>query len=403
MMASVVVERYGVPPDRVVQASNARYTGALVSMMFGGYAMKRHFRIMIPLQMACAIASQFSSTLLFSDLGYISITGFPREMEMSYDFGPFNESEYTYTSPLYNAQYNYATAWSSDQPMAFETFAEYAEPESRILADGVDDTGPIWRAFLSIGNESLRTSVREYTGVARVFDARTICVRPDIKGLSFAYSDSEVLDRVWTGRATVNTSQIPNVFDRDNVASEITFFCQHHPATSSHQWVQCSLDTEILPSYDLYTPNPHRIPSLDPLAYNTSAPGLLDAEERRDRGIEPWDKPPRIRMHERRTGDGYILMDLGSEYASDIYGKGPFFFKQELTNATDTTIPSDATDVPPSTMWATPDGPWPLTLLSSTASGPWTDIETKFLPNQMDDGAEQPMSFRATYCMDVVM
>ena len=42
VMASVVVERHGVPSDRVAQASIARYTGALFSMMFSGYAMRRY-------------------------------------------------------------------------------------------------------------------------------------------------------------------------------------------------------------------------------------------------------------------------------------------------------------------------------------------------------------------------
>ena len=403
MMASVVVERYGVPPDRVAQASIARYTGALVSMMFGGYAMKRYFRIMIPLQMACAIASQFSSTLLFSDLGSITLTSFPRELDMSYDFGPISQPN-SLTSLLYIAQSVYATRWSSDQPPAFEAFAEYAEPESRILANGVDDTGPIWRAFLPIGNESLRTSIREYTGVARVFDARTICVRPEINELKYNYRVEDGYSGVssWIGRAVLNTSQIPNIFDPENVTSEVSFTCAYHdtnrPKAPGHQWVQCSTaDTDIPPPHA-----PRRVGTLDPLFYNTSAADLLEAEEarwlddngldaQRTKAIDGEPITPRVRMQERRTGDGYILMDLGNANSSAVITAGGYELNDLKLKPGNSSFVST------------------LSLLSSTGNGPWNDFKAEFnasqktgkvLLEQMRIGA---LPFRATYCMDVMM
>lgn len=384
MMACVVVERYGVVPDKVAQASAARYTGALVSLMFGGYAMRRWFKVMIPLQFACAIASQFTSTLLFSDIDTIPLPGFSQGMDMKYDFDPFDANEPR--SPLLTAQSNYASEWSSYEPLAFETFAEHAEPESRILDDAVDDTGPVWRAFLPIENESVRASVREYTGIARVFDARTICIRPDIQSLNYTFSGQTGLSLgQWMGSAVLNTSQIPNLFDPENVVPEIYFSCEQHDRdedrATGHQWVQCHADSDFLVSR---THKPLRVGTLEPLYYNMSAIESLDAEEERyvedqDLGFEVDEaggvQTPRTRVQERRTGDGYMLMDLGPISARKTFAPP--------ANKTSAVVV-------------------PLSLQSSVGNGPWHEIQGKF-PANTTRTPDASWSFRGTYCMDVAM
>lgn len=113
-MVSVVVERYGVTPDKVAQASIARYARALVSLMFGGYAMRRWFNIMVPLQFARASAVQFTSTLLFSDIDTVTLPGFSKEMDMNYDFDPLDANEAS--SPLLAVHFNHVFKWSGYQP-----------------------------------------------------------------------------------------------------------------------------------------------------------------------------------------------------------------------------------------------------------------------------------------------
>ena len=384
MMASVVAERYGVPSDRVAQASIARYTGALVSMMFGGYSMRRWFRVMIPLQLACAIASQFTSTLLFSNIEPVTLVGFPVERNISYQFK---------NNSAFSTQSSYASEWTSYQPLAFENFAEYAE-----LADGVDDTGPVWRAFIPIQDETLRTSIHEYSGIARVFDARTICVRPRIQELFYIRSaahgenDSEGL---WEGRATVNMSQIPDIFDPQNAVSEIRFACNARPMDASRplsQWAQCrAIDDYMVDGSTYSNHTPVRMGTLDPLYYDPSAIDRLDAEEERWLEDNPpeWESDPqhswiRHRTQRARTGDGYMLVDLGSEYAALLYS-GVYSQPSSLSNHTNSTY-SNALKLP---------------LLSSTENGPWSEFQAEIempIPN-----IEVILSMRATYCVDVMM
>lgn len=178
MMASVVVERPGVPEGKMAKASMARYTGSVISLVLDGFTLKTSwFRILVPLQVLCTVLSQLSSTLLFSDFQNVLFLGFPVKTSLKYHFNNPVIDRMADISPLKAFSEN----WYRFQPGTFEPFAEHSKPEDNITSGAVDDTGPVWRAFLPLSAYDNNTSIQKYTGVARVFDARTICVRPDIQ------------------------------------------------------------------------------------------------------------------------------------------------------------------------------------------------------------------------------
>jgi hypothetical protein len=62
----------------------------------------------------------------------------------------------------------------------YPVFAEYAEGMVANGSLGMADTGLTMRAFLPIDSQGNRSSVHKYMGPAAVFDARVVCVRPNI-------------------------------------------------------------------------------------------------------------------------------------------------------------------------------------------------------------------------------
>ena len=197
MMASVVAEQHGVPEGKMAQASITRYTGSIISLALDGFSLKTSwFRILVPLQVVCAVLSQLSSTLLLSDFNNILLPGFPVKTSVKYDFGKSNGTELGLGEGLVLPEDNpveiFSRTWNRFQPATFEPFAEHSRPGEKVFGDAVDDTGPIWRAFLPLSAYDNNTNIHEYKGLARVFDARTICVRPDIKTFKLQGTSEEL-------------------------------------------------------------------------------------------------------------------------------------------------------------------------------------------------------------------
>jgi hypothetical protein len=429
MMASVVVERYGVPADKIAHASIARYTGAILSLMFDGYALRKWFRLLIPLQLACAIASQFTSTLLFSDFGTAPRPGFPQETAVHYDFSPRpqdlnGDGDVPSTlSAMPQADANELVGWAtSSTPASFETFAEYAEPERKINDERVDDTGPIWRAFLPIDSENLRTSISEYSGVARVFDARTMCVRPSIKEFWLKRNGAEDgpparregLEEgnfpIWYGVATIDAHLVPDLFDSHNQTLEVWFECpvisrpdftrrnsygveidpNAPPLPRIRTWEKCTTGVSE-PNPDAPRPQlPTRMSTLDPIFYNMTGIYPLDANyfastknAKSDDPVAVYDNSPRIRIHDWRVGNSFILMDPGHPDRHLFPTGGDPFSALDLR----------------------------LPIRSSKGNGPWIDFESFLRANQTLDLPDDkiarrkdvPIPIRATFCFDVMM
>lgn len=91
-------------------------------------------------------------------------------------------------------------------------------------------------------------------------------------------------------------------------------------------------------------------------------------------------------MQTRRTGDGYILMDVGNANSTAIIAAG----RMEHT-VNKTTIVSS-----------------PVSLLTSAGNGPWNDLEAVFNSSQkmvevLNAIRLGTLQFRATCCLDVMM
>lgn len=120
---------------------------------------------------------QFSSTALLSDLRLGRLPSFEVNRTSTYDFAyegqgsrfPVSGGYFDYTRGV-----TYPIRWRSStwtrNPPAFPAFAEYSEPIP--VADNVDDTGILLRAFLPFADAQSRETVRSYTGTAMVLDAR---------------------------------------------------------------------------------------------------------------------------------------------------------------------------------------------------------------------------------------
>ncbi|CAI4212057.1 unnamed protein product [Parascedosporium putredinis] len=190
MLAAVAIERAGVPLDKIAVLSIARFTNsgpqALLKSAAGGRTFTLPATVLIALLAACTIASQFTSTILLSDVRIDGVMGFLTPTPMNYTFSGLSLQDPVRANSI---------PYRMIMPNTFETFAEYAEPENRLVSDTVDDTGPLWRAFLPISDPDVRQSIGEYEGLGYVNDFRTTCVRPkitDIKECKPIMTDSTI-------------------------------------------------------------------------------------------------------------------------------------------------------------------------------------------------------------------
>lgn len=356
MIVSVVVEKHGVPWDKIAQASVARYTGAITPLILGGYAFRRWFAILVPLQFLCGIVSQFTSTLLFSDFDSGLVSGFRTQLTVNYQFKLTEKNG----SMVYDdvSMPAVKTKWDM-APQLSEVFAEYAEPENRINDSSVDDTGPVWRAFLPIASEETRTGIIEYDGIARVFDARTVCANPRISKLGISGKSTSLPKFVGVG--SLDLRSIPNLLDtgEGNVGNPASFpfyfECQmsninsialgnstcsgvtdcKQARDSFPVWEECGVwsisdtnasledlvDSMLLPRIGRAADVPNRIPSLDPLSYTDTIPGFgaefltknhvsIDTDpliKRRDSFID--QDGPLARFLDGRVGRSFLLMN----------------------------------------------------------------------------------------------
>ncbi|RYP21728.1 hypothetical protein DL765_002084 [Monosporascus sp. GIB2] len=181
----LTIERQGVLTRDVAAMSILRFTNAgpisLAEFIFKGDAFRPPLQILTTLILLIAIASQFTSTLLVTDLSLTVVAAFPELVSNAYAVAVPNNTDGT-SMPV--AIQGYTSYWTR-RPYAFETFAEYAEPDAATKDDDVDDTGPSIRALLPIHSQAEREMLQEFRGMTRVLDTRTTCVQPAISHLRF--------------------------------------------------------------------------------------------------------------------------------------------------------------------------------------------------------------------------
>jgi hypothetical protein len=124
------------------------------------------------------LLSQFSSTLLLSDLSAASI---PTSFNMTTcSLGLVNDT-YGHVWNMELPRYN--DAFLSGQP-SYPIFAESSRPEEAVKEPEIDDTGPVVRSFLPITADEGRADLLGFRGNATIYDARVACIRPEFPDLS---------------------------------------------------------------------------------------------------------------------------------------------------------------------------------------------------------------------------
>ncbi|KAF4458420.1 hypothetical protein FALBO_14846 [Fusarium albosuccineum] len=175
MIASIAFESHGVPVYTMAEVSITRFTNngplSLFSLLLFTSTFRIHLRMLAIGLLLFVFASQFTSTMLVSDLGESRIASFNQQTNYGYNYV---ERMYFYGG----SDLDYGADYWSQRPSASEVFAEYSQPVD--APDGVDDTGPTIRAFLPVPLQSEREILRSFNGMARVFDARVVCVRPKV-------------------------------------------------------------------------------------------------------------------------------------------------------------------------------------------------------------------------------
>jgi hypothetical protein len=177
MIASVALEGRGVPIEASAEVSIARFSNtgptSFIRLLLSRNSMEAPLRLLAALLIISTLASQFTSTLLFSDVVQGVIIDFPINVTTGFGYlGQYPD----------DAALNYVnTAWTNS-PTQFQAFAEYSEVGA--TGDGIDDTGLTLRSLLPITTQAARESLHLFQGLAPTFDARVICVRPNITNLA---------------------------------------------------------------------------------------------------------------------------------------------------------------------------------------------------------------------------
>ncbi|KAH6971085.1 hypothetical protein BKA56DRAFT_636019 [Ilyonectria sp. MPI-CAGE-AT-0026] len=168
MIASIAVERHGVPRSAVAEVSIARFTNAgprsFSKLLLSGATFKCWIRILTAISLLFFVASEFTSTLLVTDLRESRVSSFDQNMSYGFTFQMLG------TGPPPLPLIGYAFNYWFNKPSSSEIFAEYSQPGKS--GEDLDDTGPSIRAFLPIALQSERESLRSFTGMARVVDTR---------------------------------------------------------------------------------------------------------------------------------------------------------------------------------------------------------------------------------------
>ncbi|KAH6976483.1 hypothetical protein BKA56DRAFT_81302 [Ilyonectria sp. MPI-CAGE-AT-0026] len=259
MIASVALESHGVPLDAIAEVSIARFTNggpqSLFMLLLSGKTFKAPIRFLATTLLLAVLASQFTSTLLVTDLEITRISSFNQTINNSFNF---DQSTYDILGVLNSKVRNY---WER-RPDISETFAEYSEIGMSV--EGVDDTGPTIRALIPLALQSEREGLRTFEGISRVIDVRVLCIRPEpIIDLRFCHSESEfepIYRYQICGNATARVSNLPvrKIETRgSNGIITTSFTCPLSGySDNDNSWMLCSVPGNIASNLTIDTTRP---------------------------------------------------------------------------------------------------------------------------------------------------
>lgn len=174
------MERRGVAFHRVAAVSVLRYINngpqSLALALVDTYSQAGPWGFVTLLLFLTTLTLQFTSTLLVEDLGIGPL------IAPAYETSSFGALSWESIDILAGRRQS-ETAYWTQYLQNFPTFAEHQEdiPFTNLASsDAVSDTGLTLRAFVPFANETNRTSIQSFAGVATVEDSRVICIRPQM-------------------------------------------------------------------------------------------------------------------------------------------------------------------------------------------------------------------------------
>jgi len=156
--------------------------------------------------------TQFTSTILLSDVTPGLIPDAEQESLTPYDFTRNNSFQFAVTSTQYQGHdHDYGT----EVPAVYPTFAEYSKLYDAV--EGVHDTGTTIRAFIPVFPQARREVLKSYTGMATIIDTRVVCMRPMVDELNISMAQNHTFTSPFlTGRLGTNLTAAR--FFTDNVS-----------------------------------------------------------------------------------------------------------------------------------------------------------------------------------------
>jgi len=230
LIAAILLERNGVPLVHVAEISLLRGVSSgpwrLVSLMFSSkpflWLAKLPFCLALALSVT-AIASQFASTILVSDLDTISLVGDDTltSMGMDVDLGGAKMIQ----------------AAGLDFTPYFVPFGEVSGPANTTTpsSQGLSDTGHVQRVLLPMP-EATRVTLRSYQGKAFVLTTRNVCLRPSITGTIHLASSAGSISPVLSGNIS-----FPDTFSESGSSSSLPPDCASGSCFAAAAAFNCSL------------------------------------------------------------------------------------------------------------------------------------------------------------------
>lgn len=201
MLACIILETKGVALHRSAAVGALRYVNdgpqSLIIALRDTYCRSGCWAAVALLLYLTTFALQFASTVLVGDLTIGALIDHSKNdtifaaLSWSAGIGQLNSSRLT----------GQTSFWEEFLP-EFSTFAERHESPSMneiSSTDSVRDTGTTLRAFLPFSNQSERTMINSYVGMATVEDSRVVCVRPKIHQYFSIGYESESLGYLLNG------------------------------------------------------------------------------------------------------------------------------------------------------------------------------------------------------------
>ncbi|EJT71211.1 hypothetical protein GGTG_10471 [Gaeumannomyces tritici R3-111a-1] len=218
MLSSLVLERGGCSLKDLALLSlmRAETSGPFGEITFAIWRQRglanRVLGALLFLLLIVSGVTQFSSTLLVTDISTVKVLD-------DYNISNISVALQTSTTEFYGTQTG--SYWAT-RPPAYPRFAE--DPGSPVQGEDYYDTGTTIRAFLPVDSSSQRTAMRSYEGVTSAFDARVVCVRPQLTVTSFNYTNMLHLEGTisWNDKYEGVQRYVP----RGGVADAPSFSCK---------------------------------------------------------------------------------------------------------------------------------------------------------------------------------